>query len=86
MLRWISSNLKYPRTTRKAKVQGVVIISYVIDEQGKIGDPKLIKGIHPDADAEAIRVIQAMPTWKPGQQEGKPVPVRYTLPLRFALQ
>lgn len=86
MLRWISSNLKYPKTTLKAKLQGVVILSYVIDEQGKIGDIELIKGIHPDADAEAVRVIEAMPTWKPGQQEGKPVPVRYTLPLRFALQ
>ncbi|MDO6390719.1 TonB family protein [Pontibacter sp. BT731] len=85
MLRWIGSVLKYPKTTRKAKVEGLVIISFVVDEQGKIGSTELIKGIHPDADAEGIRVLEAMPTWKPGLQEGKPVPVRYTLPLRFSL-
>ncbi|SIT89362.1 energy transducer TonB [Pontibacter indicus] len=86
MLRWIGSVLKYPKTTRKAKAEGLVIISFVVDEQGRIGDTELIKGIHPDADAEGIRVIKAMPTWKPGLQEGKPVPVRYTLPLRFSLR
>ncbi|PKV67203.1 energy transducer TonB [Pontibacter ramchanderi] len=86
MLRWIGTVLKYPKTTRKAKAEGLVIISFIVDEQGRIGDTELIRGIHPDADAEGMRVIKAMPTWKPGLQEGKPVPVRYTLPLRFSLR
>lgn len=85
MLKWIAANMRYPKTTRKAKAEGLVIISFVVDEQGRIGEAELIKGIHPDADAEGLRVINAMPTWKPGLLEGKPVPVRYTLPLRFAL-
>lgn len=85
MLRWLSMNVRYPKAARKAKAEGVVFISFVVEKDGSIRDAELIKGIHTDADAEAMRVVKGMPTWKPGLLEGEPVPIRYTLPLRFAL-
>ena len=85
LLQWLATNVRYPKTTRKDEAQGEVFISFVVDKSGRISNPEVIKGFHADADAEALRVVQAMPTWKPGLQEGEPVPVRYTLPLRFSL-
>jgi TonB family protein len=85
MLTWLSMNVRYPKTTRKAKAQGVVIVVFVVDKDGNISNPEVIKGFHADADAMALHVVKGMPTWKPGLLEGEPVPVRYTLPVRFAL-
>jgi TonB family protein len=85
MLQWLAMNLRYPKTTRKEKAQGLVFISFVVDKQGNIINPEVIRGFHADADAEALYVVKGMPTWKPGLLEGKPMPVRYTLPIRFAL-
>ncbi|RIJ37657.1 energy transducer TonB [Pontibacter oryzae] len=85
MLRWLATNIKYPKSTRKAKVQGLVLVSYVVNEQGKLENIELIKGIHPDADAEALRVIHTMLVWIAGKYEGEAVPVHYTLPIRFSL-
>ncbi|WP_299706243.1 energy transducer TonB [uncultured Pontibacter sp.] len=85
MLQWLATYVRYPKTTRKAKAQGVVFVVFVVDKEGNIGNPEVIKGFHADADAEALRVVKGMPTWKPGLLEGEPVPVRYTLPIRFAI-
>ncbi|PVY40498.1 energy transducer TonB [Pontibacter virosus] len=85
MLQWLGSYIRYPKTTRKAKAEGIVFVVFVIDKEGNINNPEVIKGFHVDADAEALRVVRGMPTWKPGLLEGKPTPVRYTLPVRFAL-
>lgn len=85
MLKWLSMNVRYPKATRKARAEGIVIISFVVEKTGQIGNIDLIKGFHPDADAEALRVVHSMPVWKPGLLEGEPSPVRYTLPIRFAM-
>ncbi|WP_299758787.1 energy transducer TonB [uncultured Pontibacter sp.] len=85
MLRWLATNIKYPKSTRKAKVQGLVLASYVVNVDGQLENIELVRGIHPDADAEALRVIRAMPVWVAGTYEGEAVPVHYTLPIRFSL-
>ena len=85
MLRYLSRNIKYPKTTRKAKVQGLVVIVFDVDKTGNLGEYTVLKHLHPDADAEAIRVVTSMPKWKPGLLEGEPVAVRYTLPIRFTI-
>ena len=82
---WLARNVKYPKRTRKAKIQGTVLVSFTIDKDGKIAEAEVIKGIHTDADAECLRIINTMPRWQPGLLEGEPVPVRYTVPVRFSI-
>ncbi|RDV14371.1 TonB family protein [Pontibacter diazotrophicus] len=84
MLNWLSRNIKYPKSMRKEKVQGLVVLSYVVEENGSIGEVEVVKELHPAADAEAVRMLNSMPAWKPGLQEGKPIDVRYTLPINYA--
>ena len=69
----------------EAGIQGQVVIQIVIDKDGKIHDPKIVRGISPELNAEAIRVISNMPQWIPGKQKGKNVATRFTLPVRFRL-
>lgn len=85
MIKFIAENLIYPKTAMDKGEQGRVILSFVIDKRGKVGDVKLIRSVSPELDAEAIRVIQAMPDWIPGKQKGKAVNVRYTIPIVFKL-
>lgn len=84
MQKYIAENLKYPKTAIKGE-QGRVIVSFVINKRGKVGDVKLIRSVSPELDAEAVRVIQDMPDWIPGKQRGKAVNVRYTIPIVFKL-
>ena len=84
MQKYIAENLKYPKTATKGE-QGRVIVSFVINKRGKVGDVKLIRSVSPELDAEAVRVIQDMPDWIPGKQRGKAVNVRYTIPIVFKL-
>ena len=77
LMQYISSNLKYPAAAQKAGVQGKVIVSMIVDKEGNITDPKIIKGITPLLDAEAIRIISDMPQWKPGTDKGEKA-VSYT--------
>lgn len=86
LMQYISSNLKYPAAAQKAGIQGKVIVSMIVDKEGNITDPKIIKGITPLLDAEAIRIISDMPQWKPGTDKGEKVNVQYTIPLVFKLQ
>lgn len=85
MIKFIAENLIYPKTAMDKGEQGRVIVSFVINKRGKVGDVKLIRSVSPELDAEAIRVIQAMPDWIPGKQKGKAVNVRYTIPIVFKL-
>ena len=84
MLNWLSRNIKYPKSMRKEKVQGLVVLTFVVKEDGSISEAEVVRELHPAADAEALRMISSMPTWKPGLQEGKPANVRYTLPIRYS--
>jgi len=82
---YIGQNLHYPDSARKHNIEGRVIVHFVVTEKGKIADCKVVKGIGYLCDEEALRVVAAMPPWKPGIQNGKPVAVIYTLPIRFKL-
>ena len=86
LLKFIAQSIKYPTDAQKAGVQGRVICSFVVDKKGNIVEPKIIRGIDPSLDAEALRVIGMMPRWTPGRQDGKAVRVLYTVPITFRLQ
>lgn len=86
LLKFIAQSIKYPTDAQEARVQGRVICSFVVDKKGNIVEPKIIRGIDPSLDAEALRVIGMMPRWTPGRQDGKAVRVLYTVPITFRLQ
>ena len=86
LFKFIAQSIKYPTDAQEAGVQGRVICSFVVDKKGNIVEPKIIRGIDPSLDAEALRVIGMMPRWTPGRQDGKAVRVLYTVPITFRLQ
>lgn len=86
MYQFISKNTRYPAKARRMGIEGTVFVGFVVDTKGMINDVTIIKGIDTDCDKEAIRVVQMMPPWKPGKQNGKAVKVRYVLPFKFKLQ
>ncbi len=83
---YITHNLRYPDAAREKKIEGRVYVKFVVNEDGKISDVQLLRGICGGCDEEAKRVIAAAPKWKPGKQNGKPVPVYFTLPVVFKLK
>ena len=83
---FLSKNTKYPAEAHKNGTQGRVIVSFVVTDEGNIQDPVIEKGVDPLLDAEALRVIQMMPKWKPGKQKGKAVNTKFTIPVTFKLQ
>ena len=85
MMNFIKKNMRYPASARRMGIDGTVYVSFVVGKDGGINDVKVIRGISADCDKEAVRVVQAMPPWKPGKQNGKPVFVRFNLPIKFKL-
>lgn len=85
LLQFLAQNIRYPKEAEEKQLGGRVICSFIVDKEGKIYDVKVIRGVHPSLDAEAIRVVHAMPRWTPGENEGKPVAVQYTVPISFSL-
>ncbi|MGL5788614.1 MAG: TonB family protein [Bacteroidales bacterium] len=85
LLKFIAKNVKYPEDAVKENKQGRVIVSFIIDKNGKVVDPEIKRGVSPSIDAEAIRVVKSMPNWTPGEQRGQKVRVKYTLPINFNL-
>lgn len=83
--KWVSKNIKYPESAIQNNEQGKVFVNFVVDKEGKITNAKVLKGVSEAIDAEALRVIQSAPAWTPAQQNGKNVPVNYTMPIVFAL-
>ena len=86
LMKWLVQNIKYPTICQKNGIQGRVIVQFVVDKDGVICDPYVIKGVDPYLDKEALRLVRKMPVWKPGIQKGKPVRVKYTLPITFRLK
>jgi TonB family protein len=86
MLSFIRDGIRYPAMAKEAGVQGKVICQFVIDQDGRISQVKVLRGIGYGCDEEALRVIRSMPAWKPGRQNGQPVRVQYNLPIAFKLQ
>lgn len=82
LMKFIAGNLKYPAS---GDIHGMVVLQFIVDENGNINDVKVLRSLDPEYDKEAIRVIESMPKWNPGKQNGKPVAVYYTLPVRFKL-
>ncbi len=82
---YLHDNIKYPESCRRDSIQGRVIISFVVEKDGSINSAEIVKGVHEQLDAEALRVIDAMPKWKPGKQRGKTVRVKYAIPVNFRL-
>jgi len=85
LFKFLSENVHYPAEAEKAGIQGRVIATFVVEKDGSISQPTVVKSVNPLLDAEAIRVISAMPNWIPGKQNGKVVRVKYTVPLSFNL-
>jgi protein TonB len=86
MIQFISSNIQYPADAQKQKVDGRVLVNFVVEKDGSITEVKVVKPTFPSLDAEAIRVVKAMPKWKPGYQRGQAVRVQFTMPINFSLK
>ena len=82
---FIEKHLIYPKEATKDRISGVVFCTFVVNKDGTLSNIEVIHGIHPLLDAEAIRIIKSFPKWKPGKEEGKAVPVKLSLPIRFNL-
>ena len=85
-MEFLGKNMKYPVAAQKAKIEGRVIVNFVVDKDGSISRTKVVNSVSPELDAEAIRVVNMMPKWNPGKQRGKEVPVVFTMPITFRLQ
>ena len=85
MVEFLRDNLKYPESAKKKGIEGKVYIQFVVEKDGSIADVKVMRGVCEELDAEAVRVIKAMPKWKPGEQEGKPVRTTMMLPINFKI-
>lgn len=83
LIKYLTSSIKYPSSAHSKHISGTVYVSFVISSKGKILFPNVVRGIEKNCDSEALRVIRSMPAWKPGKQNGKPVLVRYTIPVIF---
>ena len=86
MMEFISKNIKYPAAAQQAKIQGRVTIQFIVNTEGNIINPRVLRSADPLLDAEAIRLTTIMPKWKPGMQRGQAVNVKYTVPIMFRLQ
>lgn len=86
MMKFLNDNINYPAEAQNNGIQGRVIVNLVVEKDGSLSDVKVVRGVNPLLDAEAVRVIESMPAWKPGTQRGEPVRVRFTLPVVFRLQ
>ena len=83
---YVRENMKYPAIAKEKGTQGRVIVQFVVNRDGSIVDAKVVRSVDPYLDKEALRVINTMPKWKPGMQRGKPVRVKFTVPVMFRLQ
>ena len=86
LMQYLAKNIKYPTIAQENGTQGRVVVQFVVNKDGSIVDATVLRGVDPYLDKEAIRVINSMPKWKPGMQRGKPVRVKYTVPVMFRLQ
>ena len=85
LMQFLSKNIRYPVNAQKNGTQGRVTVQFVVNADGSISNIGIIRGVDPELDGEAVRVISTMPNWKPGMQKGKAVRVKYTVPVMFRL-
>lgn len=84
-MKWLTKNLKYPVLAQQQKIQGKVLVAFIINKDGTVTDPKVVKSVSPELDREALRVIRIMPKWKPGEDHGKPCRTYFRIPVIFKL-
>ncbi|HSO88404.1 MAG TPA: M56 family metallopeptidase [Draconibacterium sp.] len=83
---FMANHVEYPDDAQKSGIQGKVYVTFVVSKDGSVADAKIARGVSPSLDAEALRVVNALPKWTPGKQKGKFVNVSYTVPINFVLQ
>lgn len=83
--KFLGTHVRYPKDAREKGIQGRVIVTFVVEKDGKLSDIKVVRSVSPDIDAEALRVLALSPKWKPGTQKGKAVRVQYSVPISFTL-
>lgn len=86
LLAWIASHVNYPQKAMESRIEGRIIVGFVIECDGSVSQAKIIRSVDPLLDDEAIRVVMGMPKWTPGRQNGKNVRVKYNVPVNFRLQ
>lgn len=86
LMRYLQGNIKYPPEAAKNDIEGRVIVQFIIDETGQVGEVKVVRPVSDELDAEAVRVVKTLPKFEPGRQDGEAVSVWYTLPIVFKLQ
>ena len=86
MMEFIAKNVKYPQECAQNGIEGIVVVTFIIDREGKVTDAKVVRGKHPALDKEALRVVNMMPVWEPGKKDGESVRVSHALPIMFKLQ
>ena len=86
MMNFVAKNVVYPQEARDKEISGRVMVGFIVEKDGSISDVKVVKSIGGGCDEEAVRVVKAMPKWKPGKEKGKPVRVSYMMPFTFKLQ
>ena len=86
MLNWLRENVCYPEEARKKKIEGRVIVTFVVNEKGRVVEPTIVRSVDSLLDKEVLRLIKQMPKWKPGEEKGEPVRVKFTLPVPFVLR
>jgi protein TonB len=85
MYAYLQSILKYPEVARNNGIQGQVFLEFVVEKDGSISNVKVLVGVYPELDQEAIRAVKLLPKWKPGKQMGKPVRTYFSIPIRFTI-
>ena len=83
---WLSSHLQYPAVAAENGIQGRVIVKFVVGKDGSVSQAQVVRGVDPALDREALRVVNSMPRWNPGMNNGQPANVWFTLPINFKLQ
>ena len=86
MMKWLSNNIRYPESAQQNGISGRVVVKFVVEKDGSIGSPSIVKGVDRDLDQEALRVVKRMPKWQPGKNNGQPVRSYFNLPVTFRLQ
>lgn len=83
MTQYFAHNIKYPKEAIEAKISGRVVVKFTVTKEGAISNAAIIRSVHPVLDEEALRLVNSMPSWQAGKQDGKPVAVEYSLPILF---
>ena len=86
IIKYVSSNTKYPPIAKDAGIQGTVFVYFVVGKDGKVKDGRVLRPVDPRLDEEALRVVSSLPDFEPGRQQGKPVSVQYTIPVKFIIR